>query len=98
MKRIFLLLILSLFACGLTHAQSTHDISGIIIDTTKLTVPGATVKLKTDLGDSTLRVTALDGKFIFSGIKANKVTITITSVGYQGIIKHFTFTNDNKPL
>jgi hypothetical protein len=97
MKRIFTLtffLLLGAFA----RAQSTHNITGTIIDTTKQTVPGASVKLKTDLGDSTIRVTGIDGKFLFSNIKANKVTITITSIGYQGQIKHFNFANDGKPL
>ncbi|MES2277018.1 MAG: outer membrane beta-barrel protein [Bacteroidota bacterium] len=98
MKRIFFLFSFLLLLGGLAQAQSTHTISGSIIDTTKQTVIGASVKIKTDLGDSSIRVTGLDGKFAFSNIKANKVTLTITSIGYEGIIKHFTFTNDSKPL
>ncbi|GAB3923430.1 TonB-dependent receptor [Mucilaginibacter myungsuensis] len=84
--------------CGFAHAQGTHNITGSVIDSTKQTVPGASVKLKTDAGDSTVRVTGIDGKFSFANIKANKVDITITSIGYQGQIKHFTFANDNAPL
>jgi type 1 fimbria pilin len=88
MKRILFLFSLLLFVSGVALAQGSHTISGTIIDTTKLTVPGASIKIKTDLGDSAIRVTALDGKFMFSGVKANKVTLTITSIGYQGIVKH----------
>jgi len=98
MKHLNLLVIIVLFFCGLARAQNAHDITGSIIDTTKMTVPGASVKLKTDLGDSTVRVTGIDGKFTFAGIKANKITLTISSIGYQGVIKHFTFANDDKPL
>ena len=98
MKRILLLFSLFLLIGGAALAQGSHDISGIVIDTTKQTVPGASIKLKTDKGDSVIRVTALDGKFVFSGIKATKVTLTITSIGSQGIVKHFTFGNDNQPL
>jgi hypothetical protein len=100
MKRIFFFFILSLFlfAGNVARAQSAHDITGIVIDTTKLTVIGASVKLKTDAGDSTIRITGVDGKFVFSGIKASKVTLTITSIGYEGVVKHFVLDNDNKPL
>jgi hypothetical protein len=98
MKRILLLLSFFLMLGGLAQAQSTHSISGTIIDTTKQTVIGASVKIKTDVGDSTMRITGVDGKFAFANIKAGKITLTITSIGYEGIIKHFTFANDGKPL
>jgi hypothetical protein len=99
MKRIFLLFtILSLFVSSLAMAQGGHNISGLVIDSTKLSVPGATVKLKTEKGDSTIRVTGLDGKFLFTGVNSGKVTITITSIGYEGVIKHLVLENDNKPF
>jgi len=100
MKRIFLFfsLVFSFFACDLAMAQGGHTISGLIIDSTKLSIPGATVKIKTEKGDSTLRVTGIDGKFVFTGIQATKLTLTVTSIGYEGIIKHFVLENDNKPL
>lgn len=97
MKYILSFLTILLFST-LARAQGGHDISGTVIDTTKLTVPGATVKIKTDKGDSTIRVTGIDGKFTFTGVTATKVTMTITSIGYQGIIKHFVFAADNKPM
>lgn len=98
MKRLIFTFSLIAALGGFARAQSTHTITGSIIDTTKQTVPGATIKLKTDLGDSTTRVTGLDGNFNFANIKATKITLTITSIGYQGQIKHFTFADDGKPL
>lgn len=99
MKRIFLLFtIFSLLISTLAKAQGGHNISGLVIDSTKLSVPGATVKLKTEKGDSTVRVTGLDGKFLFTGVQSGKVTITITSIGYDGVIKHLVLENDNKPF
>ena len=98
MKRITLIFSFFLLLGGFARAQTTHSISGTIIDTTKQTVIGASVKVRNDAGDSTIRVTGLDGKFFFSEVKGTKVTITITSIGYEGIIKHFTFAADGKPL
>lgn len=100
MKRIFFAIFSTLLLLGgLAKGQNTmHTISGTVIDTTKQTVIGASVKIKTDKGDSTIRVTGIDGKFNFPSVKANKVTLIITSIGYQGIAKHFTFADDGKPL
>jgi hypothetical protein len=98
MKRIILLFSFFLLLGGFAQAQNTHTISGTIIDTAKQTIIGASVKVKNDTGDSTIRVTGLDGKFLFTGVKGTKVTVTITSIGYEGIIKHFTFAADSKPL
>jgi len=98
MKILYLLLLSFVFFCGAAYAQNSHDVTGSVVDTAKMSIPGASVKIKTDLGDSSIRVINLDGKFSFKDIKANKITLTVTSIGYQGIIKHFTFANDNKPL
>src|SRR5207244_2379377 len=98
MKRLILTFSLFAFIGSFAFGQNTHTITGNVIDTTKQTVPGATIKVKTDLGDSTTRVTGIDGNFNFANIKASKITLTITSIGYQGQIKHFTFADDGKPL
>jgi hypothetical protein len=98
MKRIIFIFSFFLLLGSFARAQSTHAISGIVIDTTKQTVIGASIKVKSDAGDSTIRVTGLDGKFNFPAVKGAKVTLTVTSIGYEGIIKHFTFADDGKPL
>jgi uncharacterized membrane protein YgcG len=81
------------------RAQTAREIDGTVIDSTKLGVPGAAVKMKTDKGDSTVAVTDGNGKFVFGSVVAAKITLTITSLGYQGLIKHITMDNaDTKPL
>jgi len=95
------LLALSLLLLCIAHAnaQAAREIDGTVIDSTKLGVPGASVKLKTDKGDSTVAIADGNGKFVFGGISATKITLTITSLGYQGQIKHYTLDNtDTKPL
>ncbi|MDB5136164.1 MAG: outer rane beta-barrel protein [Mucilaginibacter sp.] len=79
------------------RAQSKRDISGTVIDSTKLSVPGATIKLISDKGDSTVTVTNGDGKFIFPAVNGTKFTITISSIGYQTLKRHYVLDNDTKP-
>lgn len=91
MKFIFIPLFLMFFLTGSLFAQSTHNIRGAVTDTAKQSLPGTTVKLKTDLGDSLQVITDMDGKFVLSGIKGTKITLYISTIGYQGIIKHYSF-------
>lgn len=96
MKYIFITLILTLLFAGKSNAQTGRGVSGQLIDSTKQSLPGSAVKLVTDLGDSTTIATDIDGKFNFSNIKGSKITLYISSFGYQGIIKHYTFSpSDN---
>jgi hypothetical protein len=91
MKYIFITLILTLLFVGKSNAQTGRGVSGQLIDSTKQSLPGSTVKLKTDLGDSTTLATDIHGKFSFSNIKGSKITLYISSFGFQGVIKHYTF-------
>jgi hypothetical protein len=91
MKYIYTALILTLLFVGRSNAQTGRGVSGQLIDSTKQSLPGSTVKLKTDLGDSTTIATDIDGKFNFSNIKGSKITLYISSFGFEGIIKHYTF-------
>ena len=49
---------------------------------------------------ATVLLTAADanGKFSFPTVAGPKFTLYISSLGYQGIIKHFTMDNDTKPI
>src|ERR1700744_588369 len=93
-----LLLILSFFLLiPFAHAQTGREVDGKVIDTTKLGVPGASVTLKSDKGDSTVTVTDPTGKFVFPSVNGTKFTLTIASIGYQTLIKHYGLDNDTKP-
>lgn len=80
-----------------TWAQTGRDIHGVIIDSTKLSVPASSVKLVSDQGDSTFTVADINGKFVFNAIKGNKLTITVSSIGYQLLKRHYTLPAGNTP-
>lgn len=98
MKSILLALSLFILSVINARAQTGHAISGTIIDSTKLSVPGAVVKVVSDKGDSSLTATDPNGKFTFASVGGTKFTLSISSIGYQAIRKHFTFDTDNKPV
>lgn len=98
MKFIFIPLLLIFCLTGSLFAQSTHNVRGTIIDTTKQGIPAVTVKVRTDLGDSLQVGTDLDGKFLLSNIKGTKITLYISTIGYQGVIKHFNFSPTDTTL
>src|SRR5581483_3364797 len=98
LAKIFLLILPAIFIMITSaSAQTGREVDGSVIDSTKLGIPGATVKLISDKGDSTIAISDGSGKFVFGNVFGKKLTITITSLGYQGIKKHFSLDNDTKP-
>jgi hypothetical protein len=84
MKIRHLLIALFFIATIKANAQTGRIIRGTIIDSTKLSVIGATVKLNTGT-DSITTSTDANGVFIFPSVKAKQVSILITSIGYDPI-------------
>src|ERR1700761_1642524 len=97
MKHFLLILSLSFLTAIYAQAQTGREVDGKVIDSTKLSVPGANVKLISDKGDSTVTITDGDGKFVFPSVNGTKFTLTISSIGYQSLKKHYTLDNDTKP-
>lgn len=96
--RFFLLAITFIFlSVFYAHAQTGREVDGTVIDSTKLTIPGATVTLVSDKGDSTVTVTDGNGKFVFPAVKGTKFSLTIASIGYQTLKRRYAFDNDTKP-
>jgi len=96
-RRPFLLSIFFVFVVNIcAHAQSGREVDGTVIDSTKLTVPGANVKLISDKGDSTFTVTDANGKFVFPSVKSNKFTLSVSSSGYQTLKRRFGLDTTNK--
>lgn len=87
-------ILLSIFCA---HAQTGREVDGTVIDSTKLTIPGATVTLVSDKGDSTVIATDGNGKFVFPTVKGSKFSLTIGSIGYQTLKRRYAFDNDTKP-
>jgi hypothetical protein len=98
MKPLFLILSFTFLFAFNSFAQSTHDVSGTVVDSTKLSLPGSSIKLISNGGDSTISIADANGKFAFSGIKGTQMTLTISSIGFTAVKKHFALTNDNKPV
>ncbi len=98
MKFSLLLFLLSILTLSFSYAQTGREINGVVIDSTKLGIPGTTLKLITDKGDSTITVADATGKFTFTGIRTTKFTLTISSIGYQGLKRHYVLDNDTKPV
>jgi hypothetical protein len=97
MKPLLFALTFIVFTNASLHAQSGREVHGTIIDSTKQTLPGSTITLTSDQHDSTTTIADVKGRFIFPSVRGNKVAVTVSSIGYQSIKKHFTLNNDNAP-
>jgi uncharacterized membrane protein YgcG len=98
MKPLFLILSFILLSVLNTFAQTAHDVSGTIADSTKLSLPGSSIKLVSSSGDSTISIADANGKFTFAGVKGSKITLTVSSIGFTAVKKHFALTDDGKPV
>jgi len=84
-----------LFTVTYSYAQSGREVHGTVTDSTKLSLPGSTITLTSDQHDSTSTIADVNGKFTFSSVKGNKVTVVISSIGFQTLKRHYTLPNDN---
>jgi hypothetical protein len=74
-----------------------YEVSGIIQDTTKIGVPGVTVKLVS--ANDTLKVsTDSEGIFFFDQVKSPVFILTISHLGFTTTYRKYLFTNANKRL
>ncbi|WP_345949862.1 outer membrane beta-barrel protein [Mucilaginibacter sp. PAMB04274] len=96
MKRFYALLALILGLATYTYAQTGREVHGMVVDSTKQSLPGSTIKLTSELTDNATTIADATGKFSFNNIKGNKLTLTISSIGFEGVIKHFTLPADGK--
>ena len=98
MKFIYLLAALFLFAgVAAAQAQSVKTVTGIVKDSTGLTVIGATLKLKAGK-DSVLTATDVNGAFTFENVKSATFDITFSSIGFQSLRRHYVTAADAKPV
>ena len=85
------LLILSLFFCSITFAQTT--ITGSVTDSNKEPIFGANIKI---VGDNAATSTDADGKFNISSSKTLPFFIEVTSVGSEA--KKIKINSDNQKV
>jgi hypothetical protein len=92
MKRISLVLFVLLLSAGSIFAQTGREVSGVVVDTTKEGVLGATVKIiQTDKKDTLSIRTNVDGLFSIKNVTATQFSIQISSLGYTSYVKSFQF-------
>lgn len=80
-----------------TYAQTGRIVKGTVIDSTKQTVIGATVKVVTAT-DSSLTTTDANGAFAFPSVKGSSISVTITSIGYDPIRRRIMLDNATTPI
>lgn len=92
MKKITLLFFVLLLSAGSIFAQTGREVSGVVVDTTKEGVLGATVKLiQADKKDTLSIRTNVDGLFTIKNVTATQFTIQISSLGYTPYAKSYQF-------
>ncbi|QJD96185.1 outer membrane beta-barrel protein [Mucilaginibacter robiniae] len=97
MKRFLLFSFTLICTVTCAFAQTPRSITGIVIDSTKQTLVGSTVKLSSEQSETANTIADANGRFTFQNVKGSNITLTVTSIGYQGIIKHYTLAADGKP-
>jgi len=97
MKLRYFFIVAALFISLKSYGQTGRDIHGTVIDSTKVTLPGSTVKLLFGK-DSVSTITDIKGAFLFSAVKAGQFTLIVTSIGYDPIKRHITLDATNNPV
>src|SRR5918994_1421993 len=98
MKYIFLfwLLLIQFFSIQV-YAQKTQEIHGMVKDTAGTAQIGASVNLHSPL-DRLTTATDAKGHFLFTGVKADSFSITVTSMGFKTYTNVYKNENSNKVL
>src|SRR6185437_1425434 len=98
MKLSHILVAAALLISAAGYAQTGRDVHGTVIDSTKATLPGSTVKILTGT-DSTTTITDAKGAFTFPNVKMTKqFSLVIQSIGFEPIRRRFTLDNTNDPV
>ena len=97
MKLLYLFLAFVLILSVKSYAQTGRDVHGTVIDSTKQSLPGSTVKLLTGK-DSISTIADAKGAFLFPGVKVTQFTLVVQSIGYDPIKRHITLDKTNNPV
>src|SRR5437879_2430095 len=98
MKHKYLLFFIAPFLItARVYAQTIHQVSGAVKDSTGITLPGSTVKLLTGK-DSMAVATDANGRFTFSLVDVNQFSLVVFSVGYQPLKRRFILNNTSTAI
>jgi len=94
MKLKYLLAAIIILISAQVYAQAGRIVTGIVKDTTGITLPGTTVKLFIGK-DSTVVATDANGRYTFKAVTSNQFSLVVVSIGYQGIRRKYNLAPGN---
>ena len=97
MKFIYSFIAIALLISVKSYAQTGRDVHGTVIDSTKVTLPGSTVKILMGK-DSATTITDSKGAFLFPAVKVTQFSLVIQSIGYEPVKRHFALDATNNPV
>jgi hypothetical protein len=97
MKLRYFFVALMMFTGLSTFAQTGRDVSGVVKDSTGLTLPGTTVRILTGK-DSSTTITDASGVFVFKAITVNQFSLVVQSIGFEPLKRRFILDADTKPV
>ena len=98
MKLSHILIAAALLISATGYAQTGRDVHGSVIDSTKVTLPGSTVKILFGT-DSATTITDSKGAFVFPAVKmTGSFSLVIQSIGFEPVRRRFTLDNTNEPV
>ncbi len=71
-----------------SYAQTGRQVSGVVKDSTGVTLPGTTLKLLTGT-DSLIVATDMNGRFTFTAVPVNQFSLVVFSIGYKPLKRRF---------
>ncbi len=83
-------------AAPLAKAVATRQVSGVVVDSLEQGLPGVSVTL-TSLVDTLRTVTNEEGIYRFSNVKSWEFTLSVSLIGYRGMVKKGQY-NDTKSV
>ncbi|HWD87956.1 MAG TPA: outer membrane beta-barrel protein [Mucilaginibacter sp.] len=89
MKQIVFSLVFIFFS-AITALAQNRTVRGTVTDSMKAPISGVTVKLISSPKDTLVTATDEKGNFLFPKVQASKITMSFYSIGYQGLIRHYT--------
>jgi hypothetical protein len=97
MRFLYFFIVLTFLVNVSGYAQTGRDVHGTVQDSTKLTLPGSTVKLLTGT-DSITVVTDSKGAFLIPAVKVAQFSLVIKSIGYEDVRKRIVLDKTNNPV
>ena len=97
MKLRYLFVLLFITISVQAFAQTGRQVTGIVKDSTGLTLPGSTVKLYISTTDSLVTATDMNGQFSFGSVPVNQFSVLVLAVGYQPLKRRFILDNASTP-